>query len=44
MKDSCSLPDTLIKRINNQVKQHPLRYRDRSHFIAEAARHELQPD
>ncbi|MEY0026170.1 type II toxin-antitoxin system HicB family antitoxin [Providencia rettgeri] len=36
-----ALPDTLIKRIDNQVKSHPSRYRDRSHFIAEASRHEL---
>ncbi|PHM60476.1 DNA-binding protein, CopG family [Xenorhabdus stockiae] len=39
-----ALPDTLIKRIDTRVKQEPMRYRDRSHFIAEAARHELQPD
>ncbi|WP_340615219.1 type II toxin-antitoxin system HicB family antitoxin [Xenorhabdus thailandensis] len=39
-----ALPDTLIKRIDTRVKQDPTRYRDRSHFIAEAARHELQPD
>ncbi|MBE8597890.1 type II toxin-antitoxin system HicB family antitoxin [Xenorhabdus sp. BG5] len=39
-----ALPDTLIKRIDTRVKQNPMRYRDRSHFIAEAARHELQPD
>ncbi|EDJ9088457.1 CopG family transcriptional regulator [Salmonella enterica subsp. enterica] len=36
-----SLPDTLIKRIDNAVKSNGA-YRDRSHFIAEAARHELQ--
>ncbi|MDX8001180.1 CopG family transcriptional regulator [Xenorhabdus sp. Reich] len=39
-----ALPDTLIKRIDTRVKQNPMQYRDRSHFIAEAARHELQPD
>lgn len=36
-----SLPDTLIKRIDNAVKASNV-YRDRSHFIAEAARHELK--
>ncbi|WP_409306169.1 type II toxin-antitoxin system HicB family antitoxin [Pectobacterium sp. B1J-3] len=36
-----SLPDTLIKRIDNRVKEQPDTYRDRSHFLAEAARHEL---
>ena len=36
-----ALPDTLIKRIDNQVKESPMKYRDRSHFLAEAARHEL---
>ncbi|MEH0832319.1 type II toxin-antitoxin system HicB family antitoxin [Pectobacterium cacticida] len=36
-----SLPDTLIKRIDNRVKEQPDIYRDRSHFLAEAARHEL---
>ncbi|MFU2315997.1 type II toxin-antitoxin system HicB family antitoxin [Rahnella sp. PCH160] len=35
-----SLPDTLIKRIDNKVKEHPS-YRDRSHFLAMAARKEL---
>ncbi|EAS3829772.1 CopG family transcriptional regulator [Salmonella enterica] len=35
-----SLPDTLIKRIDNVVVSNPA-YRDRSHFLAEAARHEL---
>lgn len=34
-----SLPDTLIKRIDNAVKGDPS-YRDRSHFLAEAARHQ----
>lgn len=36
-----SLPDTLIKRIDNAVKGNTS-YRDRSHFLAEAARHELK--
>jgi len=36
-----SLPDTLIKRIDNAVKGNDT-YRDRSHFLAEAARHELK--
>ena len=36
-----SLPDTLIKRIDNAVKDNAS-YRDRSHFLAEAARHELK--
>ncbi|MED7790437.1 type II toxin-antitoxin system HicB family antitoxin [Klebsiella aerogenes] len=36
-----SLPDTLIKRIDNAVKG-STSYRDRSHFLAEAARHELK--
>lgn len=36
-----ALPDTLIKRIDIQVKGHPSKYRDRSHFLAQAARHEL---
>jgi len=35
-----SLPDTLIRRIDNAVKGNS-NYRDRSHFLAEAARHEL---
>lgn len=35
-----SLPDTLIKRIDNTVKGKTI-YRDRSHFLAVAARHEL---
>ncbi len=37
-----SLPDTLIQRIDNRVKESPAQYRDRSHFLAEAARHELR--
>lgn len=36
-----ALPDTLIHRIDNRVKENPGAYRDRSHFLAEAARHEL---
>ncbi|HCC3331634.1 TPA: type II toxin-antitoxin system HicB family antitoxin [Salmonella enterica] len=39
-----SLPDTLIKRIDIRVKEHPAHYRDRSHFLAEAARNELSAD
>ncbi|ECC6921631.1 CopG family transcriptional regulator [Salmonella enterica] len=35
-----SLPDTLIKRIDNEVKSSPI-YKDRSHFLAQAARNEL---
>ncbi|EJJ0545731.1 type II toxin-antitoxin system HicB family antitoxin [Cronobacter sakazakii] len=37
-----TLPDTLIQRIDNRVKASDGRYRDRSHFLAQAARHELQ--
>ncbi|MDY4377275.1 type II toxin-antitoxin system HicB family antitoxin [Pectobacterium brasiliense] len=37
-----SLPDTLIQRIDNRVRDQPGTYRDRSHFLAEAARHELE--
>lgn len=36
-----SLPDVLIERIDNHVKQPASGYRDRSHFLAVAARHEL---
>ena len=36
-----SLPDTLINRIDNAVKGNT-GYRDRSHFLTEAARHELK--
>jgi len=36
-----ALPDTLIKRIDTRVKESAGQYRDRSHFLAEAARHEL---
>jgi|SRR5476649_404534 len=39
-----ALPDTLIHRIDNRVKEKPSAYRDRSHFIAEAARHELSQE
>jgi len=35
-----SLPDTLIQRIDEKVKDNPT-YKDRSHFLAIAARHEL---
>ncbi|MCT8124561.1 type II toxin-antitoxin system HicB family antitoxin [Alishewanella sp. BS5-314] len=37
-----SMPDTLISRIDQTVKNSPDRYRDRSHFLATAARHELE--
>ena len=37
-----SIPDTLISRIDHKVKAAPDRYRDRSHFLATAARHELE--
>ena len=37
-----SLPDTLIARIDNCVEQNGSPYRDRSHFLAKAARHELE--
>lgn len=37
-----SIPDTLISRIDSKVKSKPERYRDRSHFLATAARHELE--
>ena len=36
-----TLPDTLLMRIDNRVKQPSSGYRDRSHFLAVAARHEL---
>ena len=36
-----SLPDALLERIDNRVKQPASGYRDRSHFLAVAARHEL---
>lgn len=37
-----SIPDTLISRIDSKVKSKPGIYRDRSHFIATAAKHELE--
>lgn len=37
-----SLPDTLIQHIDNRVKSSRGQYRDRSHFLAVSARHELQ--
>ncbi len=37
-----SFPDALLERIDNHVKQEASGYRDRSHFLAVAARHELQ--
>ncbi len=36
-----SLPDTFIQYIDNCVKESLAQYRDQSHFLAEAARHEL---
>lgn len=36
-----SLPDTLIQHIDNRVKASHGQYRDRSHFLAVSARHEL---
>lgn len=36
-----ALPDRLISRIDHRVKESPALYRDRSHFLALAARHEL---
>ena len=36
-----TLPDTLLVRIDNRVKSSAGLYRDRSHFLAQAARHEL---
>lgn len=36
-----SFPDALLERIDNRVKQPASGYRDRSHFLAVAARHEL---
>lgn len=35
------LPDVLINRIDTRVKGSSGYYRDRSHFLSEAARHEL---
>lgn len=37
-----SLPDVLIQRIDNRVKASSGHYRDRSHFLAVAAKHEMQ--
>ncbi|MGL4351037.1 MAG: type II toxin-antitoxin system HicB family antitoxin [Plesiomonas shigelloides] len=37
-----SLPDTLIQHIDNRVCASHGQYRDRSHFLAVSARHELQ--
>ncbi|RKQ41437.1 type II toxin-antitoxin system HicB family antitoxin [Enterobacter sp. R1(2018)] len=37
-----TLPGTLLQRIDNHVKRADSAYRDRSHFLAAAARHELQ--
>ncbi|KEY58615.1 type II toxin-antitoxin system HicB family antitoxin [Serratia sp. DD3] len=36
-----ALPDVLIKRIDYYIRDNQATYRDRSHFLAEAARHEL---
>lgn len=41
LRINISLPDTLVACIDNRVKEKPTRYRDRSHFLAQAARHEL---
>lgn len=37
-----SLPDVLIQRIDNQVKSSAGLYRDRSHFLAVAAKNEMR--
>ncbi|OYD24706.1 type II toxin-antitoxin system HicB family antitoxin [Oceanimonas baumannii] len=37
-----SLPDGLIQLIDNRVKYSQGQYRDRSHFLAVASRHELE--
>ncbi|HGY9579201.1 type II toxin-antitoxin system HicB family antitoxin [Vibrio harveyi] len=37
-----SLPDVLIQRIDDHVKHSSGRYKDRSDFLATAARHEMQ--
>lgn len=39
-----SLPDTLLGRIDRRVSDQPGLYRDRSHFLATAARRELLAD
>ncbi|WP_435927819.1 type II toxin-antitoxin system HicB family antitoxin [Dryocola sp. BD613] len=36
-----NLPDALLQRIDSRVKKADSGYRDRSHFLAVAARHEL---
>lgn len=36
-----ALPDVLIKRIDSAVQEKNTLYKDRSHFLATAARHEL---
>ncbi|EEF4620482.1 CopG family transcriptional regulator [Salmonella enterica] len=36
-----SLPDVLIRRIDGYVRESGGVYKDRSHFLAQAARHEL---
>ncbi|NUU67532.1 type II toxin-antitoxin system HicB family antitoxin [Enterobacteriaceae bacterium BIT-l23] len=41
LRINISLPDTLLACIDNRVKENPAAYRDRSHFLAQAARHEL---
>lgn len=41
MRINISIPDTLISRIDNKVKASGGQYKDRSHFLATAARREL---
>lgn len=36
-----TLPDVLIKRIDGYIQGNRSTYKDRSHFLAQAARHEL---
>ncbi|EHT97545.1 hypothetical protein CKS_5637 [Pantoea stewartii subsp. stewartii DC283] len=36
-----TLPDVLIKRIDGFIQGNRSAYKDRSHFLAQAARHEL---
>lgn len=36
-----TLPDVLVKRIDGFIQGNKAVYRDRSHFLAQAARHEL---
>lgn len=41
LRINITLPDSLLLRIDTRVKQETSGYRDRSHFLAVAARHEL---